>query len=149
MFNIKLSILKINYQNHSTLRHHICELCYLLLSQENKHEAAFCTMFKTLDEEYKDFPAQPTIEITLDVVENTPPIEKQKPLNAEESLAQLQKDSNRDPNLESIKELQQDSNPYQNQRLRSQSDPIVLFGTERPWFTSNWAIASAIVDGEL
>lgn len=112
-----------------TLRHHICELCYLLLSEENRHEAAFCTMFKMLDEEFKDFPMQPTIEVTLEVEENIPIIETSRRSDPEETLTEL--------------------GQAPNQGVRSHSDPIVLMGTERPWFTSNWAIASAIVDGEL
>ena len=114
-----------------TLRHHICELCYLLLSEENSHEAAFCTMFKILDEEFKDFPTQPKIEVTLDVEQNIP------------SLLTIETQRQSDSGL--TNEVQQ----APNQGVRSQSDPIVLMGTERPWFTSNWAIASAIVDGEL
>ena len=43
-------------RNYADLMHHICIFCLNLRSKKCRHEAANCEIFKTLDDEFKDYP---------------------------------------------------------------------------------------------
>ena len=46
------------------VRYHFCDFCYELLSLIKTHEAASCTLFKDLDEEFKDFQSTSDLKLT-------------------------------------------------------------------------------------